>query len=197
VLQGIADSLGTALDNDRLFKETRQNLEEIRVLNREYLQRTWSETINLHGELAYTFENPIALSQHAEGAMIEVPVSLRNEVIGYLSLETDHSVLSAEEQAFIENITNQTAIALENARLLEKTSQRADREKKVMEITARIRSSNDPERMMQIAADELQRALGASRAQIYVRRPEQNTAGNIPPEQSNGGTKTDGSNGHH
>jgi GAF domain-containing protein len=154
VLQGIADSLGTALDNDRLFKETRQNLEEIRALNREYLQRAWAETINLHGGLGYTFENPAALNQPTS-QVIEVPVILRDEVIGYLSLETDHDQLTEEEQAFVENITNQTAIALENARLLEETERRAVQEQKINELATRFSRALSIEEILRAAVQEL------------------------------------------
>jgi hypothetical protein len=58
-------------------------------------------------------------------------------------------------------------VALEAARLLEKTVRRAEREKKVLEISGMIRSTNDPQQMLEIAASELQKALGASRAQIF------------------------------
>ena len=50
---------------------------------------------------------------------------------------------------------------------------RAEREKKALEITARIRSTNNPGEMMQIAVSELQQALGATRTQIYIRQSEQ------------------------
>jgi len=154
VLQGIADSLGTALDNDRLFRETRHNLEEIRALNREYLQRSWSETIDLHGELAYTFDNPTALTQ-GESKLIEVPVVLRDEVIGYLALETDRAQLSEEEQSFVENITNQTAIALENARLLEETERRAVQEQKINELATRFSRAISIDEILRAAVQEL------------------------------------------
>ena len=154
VLQGIADSMGIAMDNDRLFKETRQNLEEIRALNREYLQRAWSDTINLHGDLGYTFENAAAPNQQTSQT-IEVPVILRDEVIGYLSLETDHETLTEEEQTFVENITNQTAIALENARLLEETERRAVQEQKINELATRFSRALSIEEILRAAVQEL------------------------------------------
>ncbi len=57
ILEGVADSLAVALENARLYQETRQNLEEIRALNRDYLQRAWAETVQTSGDLAYEYEN--------------------------------------------------------------------------------------------------------------------------------------------
>lgn len=177
VLQGIADSLGTALDNDRLFRETRQNLEEIRTLNREYLQRSWTETINLHGELGFTYENPSVQGQ-TEGQVIEVPVVLRDEVIGYLSLETDQAALNEEELAFVENITNQTAIALENARLLEETERRAVQESKINELATRFSRAISIDDILRAAVQELGQL--PSVAEVSVRLAPAGIAPTLP-----------------
>jgi len=40
-----------------------------------------------------------------------------------------------------QNVADQIGVALENARLFEQTVRRADRERKVLEITGKIRSS--------------------------------------------------------
>lgn len=155
VLQGIADSLGTAMDNDRLYKETRQSLEEIRALNREYIQRSWSETINIHGELTYTFDNPLMVNRTDEGHTIEMPLLLRDEVIGYLTVETEQAYLSSEERIFVDNITNQTAIALENARLLEETERRAIQELKINELATRFSRALSIDEILRAAVQEL------------------------------------------
>jgi GAF domain-containing protein len=86
---------------------------------------------------------------------------------------------SEDELSVVNSIANQVAVALENARLFENTVRRAEREKKVMEITAKIRSTNDPEEMMRIAINELQESLGASRTQIYIRQ-EEDAVGKTP-----------------
>jgi GAF domain-containing protein len=85
----------------------------------------------------------------------------------------------------VSSIANQVAAALENARLFENTVRRAEREKRVLQITARIRSTNDPGEMMQIAVSELQQALGASRTQIYIRQPGEEDQ--LDQSKNNGG----------
>jgi hypothetical protein len=65
--------------------------------------------------------------------------------------------------------------------LFEKTMQRAERERKVLEITGRIRATNDPQEMLEIAVAELQRSLGATRAQIIFRQNDKEIAGPTSP----------------
>jgi GAF domain-containing protein len=85
-----------------------------------------------------------------------------------------------DELNTIKSVADQVAVALENARLFEQTVRRAEREKKALEITNKIRSTNDPKEMLRIAAEELQAALRASRTQIIL-EPQSSQ-----PEPANG-----------
>jgi hypothetical protein len=60
------------------------------------------------------------------------------------------------------------ALALENARLLEETQQRARRDRLIADITARVRSSRDPETILRTAVRELGAALGTDRARVQI-----------------------------
>jgi GAF domain-containing protein len=166
ILQGIADSLAIAMENAQLFQQNQRDLEEIRALNKQYLQHAWSET-NISGDLQVTYHNPYNYSDRGSQS-VQVPIVIREQPIGNITLDTGEKELSAEEIAVVDAITTQIALALENARLLEQTTRRAERERKVLDITSKIRSTNDIDRMIQIAVDELQLALGAARAQVIL-----------------------------
>ena len=99
---------------------------------------------------------------------IVVPIKLRGQTIGVLTIKSAarQRVWSKAELHLIQSVTDRLALALENARLFEETSRRAERERLVSEITGKIRSVNDPQTMIQTAVDELRNALGASRVQI-------------------------------
>jgi hypothetical protein len=82
---------------------------------------------------------------------------------------------------------------LENARLLEKTIRRAERERRVLEITSKIRSTNDPNMMIEIAIQELKRTLNASHAQVIwkgnedaTNQPQESGDTSSPQKQDNG-----------
>jgi hypothetical protein len=66
----------------------------------------------------------------------------------------------------VEAVATQAALATENARLYNDVSQRADRERIISEITTRIRSTTDPQVMLQTALDELKRALRTDNIRI-------------------------------
>jgi GAF domain-containing protein len=172
ILQSIADSLSIARENDRLFNETRRSLEEIRTLNREYLQRAWSETMETQGELAYEFENPQLIKVSEDNKTIEVPMILRDEVIGYITLEMDHTNLSEEETSFVENITTQTAIAMENARLLHETERRAVQEQKLNALASRFARAMSIEEILRAAAQELGQLPTVAEVSVQMRPVE-------------------------
>lgn len=157
ILINIANALAIALENDRLYHETRQSLEEIRMLNREYLQRAWTETLDTYGELAYDFENPNTADDvpPEKCSTIELPLMLRDEAIGTITLEVDRPALTADEIAFVDNVTTQAAIALENARLLHETERRAVQEQKLNELAARFSRAMTIDEIIRSAAQEL------------------------------------------
>lgn len=105
------------------------------------------------------------------GKEIFVPVALRGEVIGMIRLQDLEKGRSwhEEEINLVKAVADQVGLALENARLLEETQKRADREFLVGQITTRLRTSNDPQIILQTAVSELRQALHAQKAQIVFR----------------------------
>ena len=170
LLSELAHHLAVILQNDLVYQETHQNLEDIRVLNRDYMQRSWAESIESYGDLAYTFDNP-SLTDAAplsSDRMLEIPLLLRDEVIGQIVLETDRTSLSQDEAAFIESITNQTALALESARLLLDTERRAIQEQKLSELTARFSRAQSIDEILQAAAQELGQLPSVTEVSVWL-----------------------------
>ena len=113
VLQGIADSLASALQNSRLFAELQTRLDEIQTLHRQYLERSWAEILASKGRLAYTWQapgaaqpdqtaqpggitlsgRPLSSSRHPapETDTLRLPIRLRDEIIGSLTLQRDET----------------------------------------------------------------------------------------------------------
>jgi GAF domain-containing protein len=93
-----------------------------------------------------------------------VPITLRGQTIGVLGLEDPEGTYqwSEEDQALVEAVSQQLALALENARLLDVTQRRAARERLSREITDTIRSAASVEDAIQRAVNEIGRVLGVS-----------------------------------
>jgi GAF domain-containing protein/HAMP domain-containing protein len=189
----LGDQIAIAIENARLFARTQQALTEAQALYSQYLQKEWKafrgKTANVGYHQASTGGKPLevplesdeirkALEQGetilgeengsgTEPAMI-VPIKLRGETIGVLNIKAPvkNRKWSKDEINMIESVSDRLALALENARLFEETTRRAERERLVSEITGKIRSVNDPQVMIQTALEELRSALGASRVQV-------------------------------
>lgn len=148
ILRIIADQLGNAITNSRLFAEVQAHLEELQLSQRRYLRSAWSEIApTLPG---YVYEHhtdsftpldtaaprlpeptgseaphgPPGDAPMAPASMaLTVPIALRDEVIGTLELydAAGPRAWSADETDLVTEVVNQAALALENARLFEQT----------------------------------------------------------------------------
>jgi GAF domain-containing protein len=155
ILQGIADSLAIALENARLFQNTQQALDELRLYNKAFIQDTWGKALSAQSDLAFSFQNQGINPSSSGLRQMNIPVTLREEQIGEISLETGGDALSQDDSDFLDAILTQTALALENARLLEETQRRAVQEQKLNELTTELSKASSIEYILQTAAREL------------------------------------------
>lgn len=187
ILQGIADSLAIALENATLFQQTQATLEEIRTLNRTYLQQAWDEMAVTAGPLNSNYENPQSQTRSGTVNIIHLPITLRDQVLGQLVLETEHSSLSPQEMAFVEAITTQTALALENARLLQETQRRAMQEEKLNQLSAEFSRAASIEEILKVAVQQLSQLPSVSEVIVHLIPPPVSTQ--AAPSHDNGDRK--------
>jgi GAF domain-containing protein len=176
ILQTLADQLALAIENARLLEESRHALEELERLYGEQTReawRTWTATrpsaYRYTGVDVEPLQSPVPLGSGEDGRLLTVPIRLWGQTIGSILLRRteEQQPWTPEEQRSVEEIGEQIALALENARLLEESRQRATQERIIANITARVRASLDPETILQTALRELGMALGADR--VFVR----------------------------
>jgi GAF domain-containing protein/HAMP domain-containing protein len=192
----LADEVAIAINNNQLFEETAKALTESERIHKQYLNQEWTrqsteakvnsirytqstlETFNEDlPEIKMVLESarPIFKSQkdpeaeNLHNSTLAVPILLYGESIGVIQLQETSDkpfTWSQNDLLTVQEVANQVSQSLENARLFEDTIRRADRERKVLEITSKIRSTNDPQQMVQIALAELRKNLGATKTQI-------------------------------
>jgi GAF domain-containing protein len=104
------------------------------------------------------------------GQTLTVPISLRSQPIGALAIEPppDGRPWSEEDIALVEAVSEQLALAIENARLFEQTQYRAHREHLIRQITDKIRGQTDLDAILRTTVMELGKALRTSRAAIRL-----------------------------
>jgi GAF domain-containing protein len=170
IFEGIANALAIAFENTQLFTRAQNALDEVRSLNRGYLMRAWSEIANVDGNLRYSYENYQANSQ-ADGNLVEVPLSLRDQTIGSITLEMEDETLTPEQKDFIDVIITQTALALENARLINEIQRRATQEQILNDLTAEFSLATNIDDILKSALRQLNEIPAVSEASIQLAPP--------------------------
>jgi GAF domain-containing protein len=180
----LADQVSQAIDNARLFEETRSALAEAEAVGRQFTREAWGRVPVEHKLLGYRYSltgaaplhEPVDLSdlnphnsrdRRKETSQVIIPIELRGEKIGTLVVQhPSNNHLNQTQIDLIKAVAERVALAAENARLFEETTRRAERERLITDITGKIRSVNDPQTMIQTAVEELRKALGASRVEV-------------------------------
>jgi GAF domain-containing protein len=184
VLSLLADQVSMAIENARLLDQSRKSLAESEALYRQYLRQAWNRLpkeqnlagfrYNVRGAFPIETKQQVNLANSSEeeieefrGPRISVPLAIRGETIGTLSVQIpDEKNINEAQMDLINAVAERVALSAENARLFEETTRRAERERLVSDITVKIRSTNDPDVMVKIALEELKQALGATKVQL-------------------------------
>ena len=192
MLSLLASQVSLAIENARLFDETRNALAKAETVSRQFTREAWGRLHIEQNLLGYRYnlagasplEKPVELTESGNGqdngtqmeaSQVVVPIELRGETIGKLVVQSPSGGLSQDQIDIIKAVAERVALSAENARLFEETTRRAERERLVSDITGKIRSVNDPQSMIQTAMDELRKVLGASRVEVVpqnIKGPE-------------------------
>jgi len=172
ILQSIADSLAIALENARLFQQFEKSLREFEKLNRQYMTDSWQ---NIWAE---NDEDDLSLEKGSIPTEVDIneynyPLKLRgDQVIGNISLVTEQTDFSPDEKDFIEAISNQAALALESARLLDEANKRVERERAIREMTTEFARSLDFESLLQTIVEEIGQIPFVKETSIHITPPD-------------------------
>ena len=184
MLSLLANQVSLAIENARLFEDTRRALAESEAVSRQTIRETWKKLPAEQNLLGFRYtltgaaplQKALELSEtdktrtkagQPETSQIVVPIQLRGELIGSLIVQTPATAVMDQDRIdLIKAVADRVAISAENARLFDETTRRAERERTVSDITGKIRRVNDPQEMIQIAIEELRNALGASRVEV-------------------------------
>jgi len=162
-MRNMAGQVAIALENARLFQEAQQVIRELRTVHQQYLLEGWSGFAEENEKLEYR----IGDEEDDNSQKLEVPISLRDQILGQIMLESQGE-WSAEQQTLVDAVATQAAIALENARLVSESRQIALRERMVADINSKIWASATIDGVLQTVIKELGRRLNASSATIEL-----------------------------
>ncbi|MCX8067126.1 MAG: GAF domain-containing protein [Anaerolineae bacterium] len=195
VLQTMADQIALAIENARTLEQMERTVRELEQVYGEFTREAWRavrrtrrwvgrryrrilpepvEELPEEARRSLAEGRPTLQPIYAEGdgrvvgTLLAVPMKLRGQVIGALNLRFGVPEVSSEMVQMVEAIADRLALALENARLLEETRRHAERDRRIAEITARVRASLDPETVLRTAVRELGTVLGVDRVTVRM-----------------------------
>ncbi|GAB1469942.1 hypothetical protein MASR2M66_08190 [Chloroflexota bacterium] len=178
----LAELVSIAIQNARLYEKMDRSLAEAEAASRQYFRENWNrlaEESKVPG-YRYTASGAAALTgtetlgeNVPNRKQITVPITIRGEEIGELSIAMPKDGnIKSDQMDMIRAVADRVAVIAENARLFDETTRRAERERLVTDITTKIRTTNDPQAMIETAISELREALKVSRIEIVPQKKQ-------------------------
>jgi GAF domain-containing protein/HAMP domain-containing protein len=162
-MKSMAGQVALTLENARLYQEAQNIIKEMRAVQKQYLLEGWTGFSEESTKLEYRLGDDV--DENAK--KLEIPISLRDQVLGQILLEGKEEWTS-DQQSLVDAVATQAAIALENARLVSESRQIALRERMAAEISSKIWTSATIDSVLQTAVKELGRRMDASTATVEL-----------------------------
>jgi GAF domain-containing protein len=173
VLQTLADQIAVAIENARLLDESIAALQQLEAVTGMRTREAWRQKLQGRGR-AFTY-TPLGLRAgkltNNAGNSLTIPLLLRGQKIGNISLaRKGNAGLNQNEADLIAEVANQASQAIDNIRLLEEATQRANQEEILSRLAAKFSQSLDTDTLLQTAARELSQLMDVSEASVFLKR---------------------------
>jgi GAF domain-containing protein len=194
-LQLMADQLSVAIERTRIIQESESSLRELERSYQRYTRESWQALTRDResGVLGYRYEGanfqplmnvPAPIRESLErgetvvlpgmngasaGNSLAVPIKLRGSTIGAISLKVHSAEVPQETTDLARDISERLAQALEASWLLNESRTRAERERFIAEISAKIGAAPDVENILRTTVEELGTLVGNSQITIKLK----------------------------
>jgi GAF domain-containing protein/HAMP domain-containing protein len=172
ILSLLADQVSIAIQNARSYQQSREALEQAEITAAQMIEQQWNQFLkrqkvtqyHFDGVEAYQFTN----AENKQTHNLAIPLILRGAQIGTLKLSaTDPNKTWDEDEIAIAQATaERTALAIENARLLQEAQKRATKERTIGEISTKIGNSISLESIIKTAIQEIGNTLPGAEVAI-------------------------------
>lgn len=196
-LQTFADQIALSVENIRLVNQLQTQVQEIEVLAGRTIQGAWDQ-LRGGGAIGYSYDRlqvlpadetftPEVSSQLLAGksaafitrdtpprTRLVAPIGLRENIIGVIGYDhaDAHHEWQDDEKAMLETVATRVSLALENTRLVAEAQQRAERERVISQVSARMRETLDIETILKTAVNELRQSLALNEAEVRLQSAE-------------------------
>jgi PAS domain S-box-containing protein len=155
LLEGLCGQIAVAIEGTRLRQEMAEHLEEVNRLYRSMSHEGWKtyrDTADLPAGFMFDQAGiqPVNEDVLADELFANVPLKVPGgEVVGMLTVANDpRHPTSAEDHAFLQQVSDQIALALESARLFEQTQSALAQTERLSEASLRFARSADLQELL-------------------------------------------------
>lgn len=181
ILSALSEQVSVAIQNARSFQESQEALAQAEMISLQLSEQQWSKFLTHQAIGGYHFDGVEAKqikSKSAQGIphSLSVPLILRGIKIGTLKLNDPdpNRIWTDDEISLVQATADRTALAIENARLLQDAQKRAAKERTIGEISSKIGSLVNLENIIQTTIEELGSTLPGTEIAIqFTPKPEQ------------------------
>jgi len=181
ILSALTDQVSTAIQNARLYEESREALAQAETAYRQLTGEAWANVRRFAPIVGYRFDGtkPEPLTQYTKDQQAEsqkgafsVPLQLRGESIGRLRIKPVSAGYqwTENEIAIIRATAERVALAAENARLVVESRKSAAKEQVIGEISAKIGAAINLDNILQTTLREMGRILPGAEISIQVEK---------------------------
>ncbi|MEK6255781.1 MAG: GAF domain-containing protein [Chloroflexota bacterium] len=191
LLQTLADQLANAIQKTELRQEVERALQEVESAYGQFTQTGWNEyslgkerisgysfdqretrRVNMQSEeaaRAWLQDEVIISRKEDDGSSgLAVPMKVRGETIGVLNLEFDKDEVPQESEELIIEVANRLGLVFENARLLDTTRERVERERLLADVSGRFRENLNVDDILKSAVEEIGKKFNINEVEIRL-----------------------------
>jgi len=162
ILSTLAEQVSVAIQNARSYQESQEALAQAEAISLQLSEQQWNKFLTHQTIGGYHYDG-VETKQIKSAAgrntahSLSIPLVLRGIHVGTLKLNAPdpNRIWTEEEIALAQATADRTALAIENARLLQDAQKRAAKERTIGEISSKISSLVNLENIVQTTIEEL------------------------------------------
>ena len=177
VLQMLANHIAVLLENANLLAQKESALDAERRAYGEIAQGAWKKFIGRQEYGSYrrdekglrSVPTKLYLPQETEVETEAVPIRVQGKIIGHIDArKAKNRAWTASEKELLGILASRLETAIDSARLYQEAQERADRERVIGEVSAKMRETHNIETVLETATKELHKALGGIETKIWL-----------------------------